>query len=379
MSVLEYWGKLGKTHHSKKHQQLGVGWGISMARIRYLKPEFFEDEQIGGLSLIARLLYLGMFCHLDKSGIAPYSPRLFKARVFAFDDEIKAAQVESAMEELVLKGRLKRFALDGQEMVYCPTFKKHQLFHKNERSKYSIKQEEIDTLVSLRKNPDKYGATPEIFRKELVIGNGELVIGNGQRELNIPETKKEPEIKRKAKPKETPESLRARANIRQCWIDCYRKRYGFEPSDTESVFVRSTIKKIHEALGENRSRKAIEAYLNWDNPRICNSAHPIWQLLPSLDSLRADISNPKAKYTAIARGRAAEKVMTETEQRLEEMKAYARRDSPELLSTDSESGTLDFRGGQQSGGTLSDNAKGGIPEERSALHNEHAPPLTKAG
>ena len=39
-----------------------------MPRIRYLKPEFFTDEDIGYLTVKARLGYSGLWCHADREG-----------------------------------------------------------------------------------------------------------------------------------------------------------------------------------------------------------------------------------------------------------------------------------------------------------------------
>lgn len=148
-----------------------------MARIRYIKPEFFEDEKIGSISLIARHLYIALFCHLDRSGVIQYSPKLFKAKAFAFDDSITSKDVEKAIGELLKIGRFQKFDYQGQEFLFCPTFSKHQLFHQNERSKFPLSKEEIEALV---KHRTCTVLVPFQHAKELVIGNGELVTGNGE-------------------------------------------------------------------------------------------------------------------------------------------------------------------------------------------------------
>jgi len=176
------------------------------------------------------------------------------------------------------------------------------------------------------------------------------------------------EQKPSPKPRQSPESLRARAAIKSHWIESYKLRYGFEPSDTNSVFIRSTLKRIHESLGEERAIKAISAYMAWDNPRVIHQAHPIWQMLPNLDSLRAEVTNPKAKYSALARSRAQAKVATEAEQRLEEMLSYARRDDSGPLPPPPQPSAIDLPAGREGLRVVPKLTENRIPEERGELH-----------
>ncbi len=177
------------------------------------------------------------------------------------------------------------------------------------------------------------------------------------------------------KPKESPDSLRSRENIRACWIENYKARYGFEPTDTTSVFYRTQLKRVHATLGEEKALRAIHAYLNWDDPFVAKQAHPISLLLKSLDALRADYVNPKAKYNAIARGRAQEKVMTESEQRLEEMKAYATKqpNGSSLLAAGGRNEILDDSSGGESGSrVIPCGTQDRILKQRVAVHGGNA-------
>lgn len=109
-----------------------------MARIRYIKPEFWEDTDIAELSLPARLLYIGLWNFMDRRGVIEADVRLVKKNVFPYDDEITGKKITAFLAELVDEGFLSAVEHGGKRYYYCPTFQKHQNFHPSERNKYEI-------------------------------------------------------------------------------------------------------------------------------------------------------------------------------------------------------------------------------------------------
>jgi hypothetical protein len=57
-----------------------------MARIRYLKPDFFKDDDVAGLPFEFRLLYQGLWCLADKAGRLEDRSLRIKAEIFPYDD-----------------------------------------------------------------------------------------------------------------------------------------------------------------------------------------------------------------------------------------------------------------------------------------------------
>jgi hypothetical protein len=99
-----------------------------MARIRTIKPEFFTSEDIVGLTPMARLLYVALWCECDKEGRMVWKPVTFKLRYFPGDD----CAIGPLCEEL-LKAKL--VILYGEGYAYVPAFKAHQ--HINPRETQS--------------------------------------------------------------------------------------------------------------------------------------------------------------------------------------------------------------------------------------------------
>lgn len=88
-----------------------------MARIRSIKPEFFTSVPVSNLTRDARLLFIGLWTHVDDEGRAVDDPRLFKAAVFPLDDDLPARKVEALVSELEAKGRIIRYQVDGRSYL----------------------------------------------------------------------------------------------------------------------------------------------------------------------------------------------------------------------------------------------------------------------
>lgn len=119
-----------------------------MARIRYIKPEFFEDPMMGDLSPTTRLFYIGLWCHLDRNGVVENSSRIFKSKIFAFDQNVSCKDCADMVLELCQHGLLFQFEYQGKKYLYCPGFSKQQNFHIHERPRFNIPIEFLKRLES---------------------------------------------------------------------------------------------------------------------------------------------------------------------------------------------------------------------------------------
>lgn len=99
-----------------------------MARIRYIKPDFFTDEHIVELDFAARLLFIGLWTLVDRDGRMEYSPKQVKLRLFP-DDRI---DIEAKMADLADKGRLVIYEVDRKRYIEITNFAKHQRPHPKE-------------------------------------------------------------------------------------------------------------------------------------------------------------------------------------------------------------------------------------------------------
>jgi hypothetical protein len=108
-----------------------------MARIRTVKPEFWEDEIIGRLSRDARLLFIATFNMADDEGRLRWTPAYVRAQAFMFDDDLSLADVARLMMELERAELVVSYegGKRDQRLSYVRNFTKHQRVDKPQPSK----------------------------------------------------------------------------------------------------------------------------------------------------------------------------------------------------------------------------------------------------
>lgn len=91
-------------------------------KIRSVRPEFFSDPIVAQMSMGARLLFIGLWCHVDDDGRGEYLPKRIEGDVFPLDD----VPFDVLWSELELLGRVVRYVANGAEFFVIPTFTRHQ-------------------------------------------------------------------------------------------------------------------------------------------------------------------------------------------------------------------------------------------------------------
>lgn len=115
-----------------------------MARIRTIKPEFFTSEDIVGLSPLARLLYIALWCEADRGGRLSWKPKTFKMRYFPGD----SVNIEKLCEEVRSSGLALVYIVNDIEYGFIPTFHCHQ--HINPREAASVLPEPPANVITTR-------------------------------------------------------------------------------------------------------------------------------------------------------------------------------------------------------------------------------------
>ena len=96
-----------------------------MARIRTIKPEFWQDEDLALLDAEVRLLAIGLLNHADDEGYFKAHPALVKAVVFPFTED--SLNIHGMLKQLEKVGYLRLFeGSDGKKYGAGNGFVKHQ-------------------------------------------------------------------------------------------------------------------------------------------------------------------------------------------------------------------------------------------------------------
>lgn len=100
-----------------------------MARIRSIKPEFFDDYELATVSPHARLSFIGLWCHADRAGRLKDDPMRLRARLFPFEPHL---DMDGLLSELASVGVLVRYVVEGTRYLSIPGFERHQRPHPKE-------------------------------------------------------------------------------------------------------------------------------------------------------------------------------------------------------------------------------------------------------
>lgn len=94
-----------------------------------VKPEFFDDPDVAGLSPMARLFFIGLWMQADRAGRLVDDARRLKARIFPYDD----IDPETLAAELAHHDMIRRYHDDaGHAFIWIRSFEKHQRPHPKE-------------------------------------------------------------------------------------------------------------------------------------------------------------------------------------------------------------------------------------------------------
>ena len=156
-----------------------------MARIRSIKPSFFTSEHVAGLSMAARLLYVGLWTLSDREGRLEDRPRRIKVELFGYDD----LDVDGLLAELAAGADpfIERYEVDGRGYIQVLSFADHQKPHPKEpTSVIPASREKTRRAVEKHGEPRKGLVEPELDHVEpggsMVYGSmvsGSMVSGGG--------------------------------------------------------------------------------------------------------------------------------------------------------------------------------------------------------
>lgn len=106
-----------------------------MARIRTVKPEFWQHPKVCRVSRDARLLFLGLLNEADDEGKLRYSAKRLAGVVFPLDDDVSSAKLDRWTSELERESLVHRYSVDGADLLMIVGFAEHQKINRPTRSR----------------------------------------------------------------------------------------------------------------------------------------------------------------------------------------------------------------------------------------------------
>jgi hypothetical protein len=141
-----------------------------MARKRMIDPSFWEDEKLGTLEPMARLLFMGLISQADDEGRLKGHPSLLRSIIFPYDHDITLPQLDDWLTLLSADNRklITRYEVDNQKYIFIRNFKKHQTINKPQKSKLpSIPEDYGSTTVVVPEDYDTTTAQKKLKEEKL--------------------------------------------------------------------------------------------------------------------------------------------------------------------------------------------------------------------
>ena len=135
-----------------------------MARIRTIKPEFWEDEKIGKLPIPCRLFFIGCWNFADDFGVIKGNAALLKSQIFPYDENLRVSEIKKWIDALVDALMLVPIIHAEESYYFIRTFRSHQVLDKRYDKSYigkgivkeliskALNDNDVNTTSTLRDN-----------------------------------------------------------------------------------------------------------------------------------------------------------------------------------------------------------------------------------
>ncbi len=140
-----------------------------MARIRTIKPEFWDDEKLSELPIPARLLFIGCWNFADDFGIMPESIKWIKAKVFPYDS-LRDNEVKQWIDTLVKNRMLIPFAYGDKGYYIIRRFRSHQIIDK----RYEKSTLPTDVVAEILSRIEEKSITQETHSDHIVTTSPDM-------------------------------------------------------------------------------------------------------------------------------------------------------------------------------------------------------------
>lgn len=129
-----------------------------MARIRTIKPEFWEDEKIGKLPIPCRLFFIGCWNFADDFGVIKGNAALLKSQIFPYDENLRVSEIKKWIDALVDARMLVPIIHAEESYYFIRTFRSHQVLDKRYDKSY-IGKGIVKELISKALNDNDVSTT----------------------------------------------------------------------------------------------------------------------------------------------------------------------------------------------------------------------------
>lgn len=101
-----------------------------MARKRMIDPSLWQSEDFSKLSILARLIWIGLFSNADDEGRGRANPVYIKSTLFAYDEDISLAKITKSLAEIEQSMSITMYEIDGKKYYQLESWAKFQVINR---------------------------------------------------------------------------------------------------------------------------------------------------------------------------------------------------------------------------------------------------------
>jgi hypothetical protein len=260
-----------------------------MARGRWISPDFYDDTVLAQCSHSARLLFPALWQLADRCGVFEWDERQIRKHAFGYD-EMTMISFRSLMDELHLRGFIKRAEHGGKVWGLVVNMAKRQTFHKDEKEKHRAILETAKWEHGLSTVPAPCSPVSSTVPIQLSLESNPGVLRSETGDLSQISA-------RTKKPEPTPVAL-----VRRAFLDGYAARYPLAPKYPWGAREGGAAKNLLKSVTLEEAIQLVLWFFSWKRPEVIKAGHPFCvtsnSLVMKYHELRADLAHPERRAFA---------------------------------------------------------------------------------
>lgn len=114
-----------------------------------LHTDIWKSKQVSGLSIQARLLYIGLITLGDDDGRLNGDAALLRSQIFPRDEKVSIADVSKWLEEIVSAGLIVKYTANGDDYLAHPNWTRYQTLRADRRKDSNIPSPPADVMATI--------------------------------------------------------------------------------------------------------------------------------------------------------------------------------------------------------------------------------------
>lgn len=117
-----------------------------MARKRMIDPNIWQSEDFGKLSLLAKIVFIGLFSNADDEGRGRANPVFLRSILFPYNEAMRSADIEKALCEISSNMSVIFYSCDGSNYYSLYNWNRWQKIDKARSSELPAFDEKDETI-----------------------------------------------------------------------------------------------------------------------------------------------------------------------------------------------------------------------------------------